>query len=379
MSTRIILDWVRLQAEKFDILNMIPPEILKEIKNKDNHPFFQLYSICHEGTSKPKLLGRTSKPISWPRQAVQSIKKIITKGVKLFKGHTNDDNSTDGRREIGEIIHSFEQEIDGKLHHLAITYHPESVREEVKDYDVCSQEADWNLIESAGNLIAETIDNLSAVVLGKAQENAPAFEGAKKLAMVQAFEAEATKKETKTMTYEEIRDELFKFSRGTGERINLVKGMINDFGIHPRHIFTLDQLKDDHDFGPHFKEMDVIKEEKEELIKKINDLEANNKTLERNSLVKDAKMRLTNIAKELQLPESQIKFVEEQFTENQDDLSDDGLKKFVESQTELFKKVKSFDDVGEQISLGTSDGLNKDTKDLTKKENNPILNEDFDI
>jgi hypothetical protein len=377
-SMRVILDCVKLQAEKYNILDLIPPGILNEIKEKDKHPFFQLYSICHEGMSKPKLLGRTSKPISWSRQAIQSIKNIITKGVKLFKGHSNDDNSIKGRRELGKIIHSFDQEINGKLHHLAITYHPENVREEVKNYDMCSQEADWNLIESAGNLVAETIEKLTAVVLGKSQDNPPAFAGAKKLGMIQAFEAVETK-EKKTMTYEEIRDELLKFSRSSGERINLIKGLLNDFGLHPRHIFTLEQLKEDHDFSKFFQEKDELTEKKSTLEKQLEVLQDENKKLERNVLIKDAKIRLINIAKDMQLQEPQIKFVEDQFNENQEDLTDEGLKQFVESQKGIIKKVMSYHGNTEDIPLETSDGMTKDPKDLTKKENNPILTEDFNV
>lgn len=381
----IILDCIKIQAEKFDIISMIPNDVLEEIKKKDEHPFFQLYSICHEGISKPKLLGKTSRPISWTRQAIQSIKNIVTKGIKLFKGHTNNDNSTEGRREIGEIVHSFDKEIDGKLHHLAITYHPENVREEVKDYDICSQEAEWNLIESAGNLIAEKIEELTSVVLGKSQDKAPAFNGARKLAMVQAFSDTIIKekpKETKTMTYDEIRDELLKFSRSTGERINLIKGMINDFGIHPRHIFTIEQLREDHDFGLHFKEKDTLAKETDKLKKEIETLKGDNKKLERNVLIKDAKIRLNNIAKEMQLPETHIKFVEDQFTEEQEDLTDDGLKQFVESQKGIIKKVMSYSGLTENIPVESSDGIAPkpdDSKDLTKKANNPILTEDFDL
>jgi hypothetical protein len=185
----LILFTYKLQAfTQNEILELIPVDVLNKIKQKDPHPYFQLYSICHEGMSQPKLLGETSsKPIFWPRKAIQSLKSIIMKGIKLFKGH-NDDNSIKGRESFGEVIHSFQQEIQGNLNHLIITYHTPEQKEEAKKFDIVSQESIWNFMESASNLIADTIEKFTGIAGGNSKIEIPAFSGAKRLGLVQAFE-----------------------------------------------------------------------------------------------------------------------------------------------------------------------------------------------
>ena len=169
-----------------EILSLIPPETLSQIKSKDPHPYFQAYSICHEGISTPSIIGDTSKPIHWTRRAVQSLKSIILKGVKFFKGH-NADNSTTGRQVLGEVVANVEQEINGVLHHVVVSYHSPEVKEEVKKYDICSQEAIWNLFDQAGQVIADTVDKITGIALGSSDTEQPAFTGARRLASVQAF------------------------------------------------------------------------------------------------------------------------------------------------------------------------------------------------
>lgn len=171
-----------------EIMALIDPETISRIKATDPHPFFQAYSICHEGTSQPTILGDTARPIHWTRAAVQSIKKIVLKGVKFFKGH-NEDNSTDKREALGEIVANSEREIDGKLHHIAIGYFPD--KSKVSDSDICSQEANWNLFENAGKWFADTIEKMTGIALSNSKVDKPAFADARRLGMVQAFVLQA--------------------------------------------------------------------------------------------------------------------------------------------------------------------------------------------
>jgi hypothetical protein len=191
-SFNVTLFSTRIQSfTQNQIIDLIPANTLAEIKAGDPHPFFSMYSVCHEGESTPIVMDENGnkekvKPITWTRKAIQSIKNIITKGIKLFKGH-NKDSSHVGRRVIGKVIHSFEREIDGVLHHVFIAYHPHDVREEVKTMDVCSQEAKWNIIEQAGKLVAGVVDSITGIALASSEEEMPAFSGARRLGYVQAF------------------------------------------------------------------------------------------------------------------------------------------------------------------------------------------------
>ena len=170
------------------IIELIPQNVYDKIIEKDPHPFFAVYSICHEGVSSPVILGEGPKKIAWPRKAIQSIKNLYIKGVRLFKGH-NKDSSHTGRKVIGRVIHSFEKEIDGKLHHIVITYHPPKYRNEIKNLDVCSQESEWNFFDYAGQLVAESIERLTGIALANSNEQVPAFADAKRLGYIQAFDS----------------------------------------------------------------------------------------------------------------------------------------------------------------------------------------------
>jgi hypothetical protein len=180
----ISLQCTALSLTSDEIIALIDGSLLSKIRAHDPHPFFQAYSICHEGTSQPTILGEKSKPIHWTRQAVESIKKVVAKGVKFFRGH-NSDNSTDNRESLGEVVADMQKEIGGVLHHIVVGYFPD--KEKVKDADICSQEANWNLFQKAGEWFAGAIKDLTGIALSNSRVDQPAFSGAKRLGMVQAF------------------------------------------------------------------------------------------------------------------------------------------------------------------------------------------------
>lgn len=365
--------FVKLYVEKIqsftqnEILSLIPNETLSEIKSKDAHPYFQMYSICHEGVSNPTVLGEGPKSITWTRRAVQSIKNVITKGINFFKGH-NDDNSTDNRKSLGKVIHSFEKEIDGKLHHIAIAYHPPEVRDEVKKYDICSQESTWNFIESAGNLIADTIDKLTGIALGNSQTERPAFSEAKRLGFVQAFEKTgdvnmSDEITTKPLTFDQL------------------KQACKDLNVFPRQLFDENQLKEDREFGKLFVELEDLRKQKENFDKKVEELNNQNKELVRVGQLSNAKTRLENIYKETGLTEKMKEFVNKTFEERKEslqDISDEGLKNFVENQSKVFQNVASFIDPQIDLQIPNGDEKANKSNDYSKAKNNPFIVEDLE-
>lgn len=362
---------IKIQAmDKQEILSHIPVDILQNIKTKDPHPFFQAYSIAHEGESNPTVLGDTSKPIHWSRRAIQSIKNIITKGVKFFLGH-NEDNSTIGRREIGEIITDFQKEIDGKLHHIVIGYHPQDVREEVKNYDICSQEANWNLIDKTTNFIAENIQELTGIALGTSKSDKPAFQNSGRLAMIQAFDNNNRSMNDQKGDIMSLQEISFR------ELIDEIKKR-NTF---PSQIYSLDEIKKDNTFLPHFSKWEGIEEklnllakEKEELIKKEKKATVKSRL---NKLIENSEVKLTDLQK---------KFIEKNFKEDKlDDFSDEFLKNFLNEQLENYKEYANIfnykidNPQNQQNQQGGEDSRNNniDSNDYTKKVNNELLTEDI--
>lgn len=374
---------VRLKMQAlsgFDVLSMVPVDVLARIKETDAHPFFQAYSFCHEGTSNPTILGDTAKPITWMRRAVQSIKNAITKGVKFFLGH-NEDNSTTGRQALGEVVASQEMEIDGALHHVAVGYFPN--RDAVKDFDICSQEADWDLVETPLGWLADKIDKLTGIALSSSKVDKPAFSGARRLGIVQAFDtpAEPVKQKEKIMATELMACSFAELAAELTRR-----------NVFPSQVFTLDQIRADGKIAPSLEKA----EKHDALVKELADEKAAHKatadklkvteteaqTAKRGSELITAKTRLEKLAKDANATEKQLPFVLNRFTKNADklsDLTDDGLKKFLDEQVAIYNDAQGIDAKTETSSAATGASGNENPKDMTKAANNPLISENLEI
>ena len=349
-----------------DILALVDPQTISRIKAMDAHPFFQAYSICHEGVSQPTILGEKSKPIHWTRAAVESIKNVVRKGIKFFRGH-NKDNATEGREALGEIVADTQKEIDGKLHHVVIGYFPDKAK--VADADVCSQEADWNLIDYAGKCIADTMRKLTGIALSNSSVDKPAFEGAVRLGMVQAFTA----------------DEGDKNNRAGDAKMDLstvsfseLAGEVKRRNTFPHQLFSLDEIKKDKEIIPLVDELDKLRKETKEQDKKLKDSEAEKTVLSKRIESVTAKDKLSKILVENKLvpvTDKQRGFIEKRF-KGIDDTSDEAIKKYIESEIVEFKSFVEL--VGApKDDAKSNDKLPDDKKDMTKAANNPLLEEDF--
>lgn len=371
---------LQIQAlNNVDIVNIIPKEVLAEIKAKDEHPYFQAYSICHEGVSTPKILGDNAKPIHWSRKAIQSIKNVVTKGIKFFKGH-NKDNSTEGREALGEIVADKQMEIDGVLHHVVVGYFPD--KEGVTDLDICSQEAEWNLFDMAKSFVADTIDKLTGIALGNSDTETQAFKGAKRLAIMQAF---ADNKENEP-------------GEGPGEgkeekRMDLntiplaeLKSVVVQRGLHPSQLFSKDSIQTDREFKDIFDQLDSLKNELSEKSDALKTLEDEKKELNRKVNLSTARTRLDTLMSRTEDPltEEQKNFIKGSFTDKVEDVTDEGLNAFIDTRLadyKLFARAQN-GQVTESVDGETtsSDTGNEQVEkgDLSKASENELLKEDLD-
>jgi len=367
-----------------EILNMIPVDVLNEIKQKDEHPFIQMYSIAHDGISNPKLLNKNNdlnyqnkKPVHWTRKAIQSIKNIVLKGIKLFKGH-NADNSTENRESMGEIIHNEEREIEGKLHHIVYTYHPKEKVEEAKKLDVCSQEGFWNFIETAKDMFADTVESITGIALASSDNEIPAFSGAKRLGLVQCF-ADGMSAANSGGTPEKIIKEV---------TMEITKKDVIDFiqknGLHIHEVgFTLEDAKKDRIIGKALEDYEKkIKEFTDKEIasqKDKEDFEKKVKEFTDKENLATAKTRFEELIKPLKNENEKI-FIEKKFNiDNPTDLTDEGLKGFIEAKQNEYKLIEPLFKQGD-TPIYQPDGKPPvaDEEDMTKAANNPLLEEDFD-
>jgi len=352
---------VQAMAET-EIISHIPEHTLRRIRERDRHPTFQAYSLVHEGTSTPKILCGRAKPTVWVRAAVQSIKSAVLKGLRFFLGHGRT-NDTSGREPVGEVVGNFEKEIDGQLHHVVIGYFPDPRK--VEKCDACSHEGEWNLTEYQDHYEAGTLDRMTGIALYNSQEQEPAFPGARRLAMVQAYDNSGEqKKETKmeinlaTASIDEIRAEV--------KRRNVL----------PRQLFAVEELKEDKDIEKIVKDLESAAKALKEKDDRITAMSEDRKKLDAQIVASTAKDRLVNLLKDEKVTERQEKYILRSF-KPEGDVTDAGLKKYVADKLTDYKANAEFFGGAGQEQVEQSSGT-QDTTDLTKKDNNPLLAEDLE-
>lgn len=350
----VIQAFSEIQISQSEILNSIPLSDLNKIKTDNPHPYFRAYSIAQEGEHTPKIIGEGYKKISWTKQAIQSLRNIVIKGIKFFKGH-NEDNTTNNRKSFGEVVSNFEKEIDGETHHIVVGYFPD--KSSIVNNDIISMEADWSFFEDAGKWIADKIEGITGIALGDSNTDIPAFSGAKMVGAVQALEEKEKKME---ITFQDVQ----KF--------------VQDHNVWPWQLFSIDQVKSDREFGKHF--IDFEKKQKE-LVDQLGKAEMNSKTFEEKlKLIEGeynkttAKTRLDNHLKtnSITLTEKEKIFIDTQF-KTLSDFSDNSLKKFVDTSKELYKDLARSGLFGEKekpVDIGNQ-GI--------KNEVNPIEHNEFII
>jgi hypothetical protein len=325
---------------------IIPTSTLETIKKTDEHPFFQAYSIAHEGVSNPTNLDLEQKPIRWFRKSIQSIKNAVLKGLKFFIGH-NDDNSTDNRESVGEVVADTQRVIDGKLHHIVVGYFPD--RERVENLDICSQESTWNLWDYAKEYVAGALDKITGIALSDSRVDRPAFSGAKRLGLIQAFEpvrAGAGEKGEKKMELQTV---------PTDEIVRELKRR----QTKPTELFSIDEIKGLDEFKAIVKQGEELKAKVAESAKTIETLTKEKGEIGRKVELVTAKDRLKSIAEGKKATPKQLDFVTTSFSDKVTDLSDAGLSAFVDEKFAEYKKNAEF--------FGFKDG---DKPPAAKKEDN---------
>jgi hypothetical protein len=363
-----------LSAER--ILSLVPADALAEIKRRDAHPFFQAYSICHEGKSTPTILGDTARPISWPRAAVQSIKQTVLRGVKFFLGH-NEDNSTEGREALGEVVASADMEIDGVLNHVVVGYFPD--RAKVVNLDICSQEGEWSFLEEAGQWIADKLHAITGIALSDSAHDEPAFSGAKRLAMVQALDSikvvgavgadgKLKRRGVRAMSDIDLTTVAWSDLQREFERRRLL----------PSQVFKVDDLKKDPEFRGVFEASEAttaeLKKAKDALASLTKAQEETAKALQTST----AKERFEKVLTTLTLTPRQREYAKNAFPAKLEDASDEALKRIIDASLESYKvAAKTFGVVDElPAQRGASEGDSKDGTDFNKVKDNELLKED---
>jgi hypothetical protein len=363
----------RIQAISADeILTLVPAEKLAEIRRTDPHPLFQAYSVCHEGVSTPRLVGDTAKPITWTRRAVQSIKDTVLRGLKFFHLH-NSDNSTEGREDLGEVVWDGQREIGGVLHHVVVGYFPD--RDRVKDMDVCSHEGEWDLFESAGQWFADRLHEMTGIALTSSKDDTQAFPGARRLAMVQAFDdsvgldidgpVRAKKKEKSMGDIDLMTVPLAELKRIVRER-----------QLFPSQLFGLEEIRADREFGKIVTENDGLKTEVGALKGDLEKARGEKVQADKALISVTARDRFSKLVEGMPMTPRQKAFVLKSFPEKVDDASDGALKLLVDRKLEDYKQAA--DVFGVKDELPAQKKTEGGDENPNKTEANPFLKADVE-
>jgi hypothetical protein len=169
-----------------EILDIIPKDVLEEIKNRDPHPLFQAYIVGHEGEVTGRLVGVGKKVMNWFSSAINKLWEKLQYGTKIFHGH-NTDSSHEGRNSIGEVVGKAIKTIKNKVNAIAITY----IYPEFRDLsiNVASIEADIKINDDNG-VHGVDVGEITGIALGNSAVEKPGFADAGLLSQIQAMAKE---------------------------------------------------------------------------------------------------------------------------------------------------------------------------------------------
>ena len=169
-----------------EIMEMIPPDKLQQIRATDPRPLFKAFVVGHEGESRGRLIGVGNVVKRWFQSTIHKLHEKITAGLQLFHGH-GETNDHDGRAKIGEVVGKRLKEVDGRESIIVACYINKDFRH--LPLDVASVETDIEMRQGAdGKMDIVGVDNVTGIALGNSQIDTPGFPGATLLGQLQAFE-----------------------------------------------------------------------------------------------------------------------------------------------------------------------------------------------
>jgi regulator of replication initiation timing len=304
--------------------------------------------------SRPKVLGEGSSILKWSRAVIHRLSQKIKEGTKFFIDHGDNTNSHDGRRSVGEVLTSFVKDIGGKLSNIIIGHFPD--KESVNNADVCSMEAD---IETNGEYV-DDVDNVTGVALGNSNVDSPAFPGAFRLNAIQCFDNDNTDDN--------------KNNPGRGDQpmkitFHDIKNAIKEMNIFPWQLYTVEDLKNDKNFGKIFEENSTLKAETERLTKEFDSLSEKNKEAIRATEVQKAKDTIEKMMSD-GFTDKQKTFIKGRFKpEMLEKLDENSLKDHLENEKKVFSETAKLFGSGETVNTDkSSDGDSTDDASKSMEE-----------
>jgi len=193
-----------LAMAEADVLGMISPRTIRDIKREDPNPKLMAFVVGQEGEARPKVVGLGATIQRWFRSAIEALTDRLPLGIAAYHDHAQT-NDAAGRQPIGEIVGKALRHIEGALSAIAVAYIYPAFR--ALNLDVASIEANILIPQDACQFDVTDVDikEVTGVALGYSANHSPAFPGATLLAQLQAFAEKETPKGETIMTLEEIK------------------------------------------------------------------------------------------------------------------------------------------------------------------------------
>lgn len=322
-----------------EIMNIIPSEVYKEIKEKDPNPQFRAYVVGHEGEAIGKQVGAGAVIKQWFSSAIEKLVEKLQFGTKLFHGHTQT-NEHLGRQPIGEIVGKTAKKIKEKLSAIAVSYIYPEYRN--LPLDVASIEADIDIDPLRNSVEAVDVRDITGIALGNSAIEKPGFAGATLLSQIQAF----------------ANDQSNNKGDGTMPTIGEIKKFVSEEGVSPSEVFGRDSLVDDPIVKGFMKEEikeatageyahrkrtdEKFGEKEKEWEKEKEKLESKIKELHTESAKVKAADLFSTKAKERKLDDKQVKFIEKKkdsFNPEDPEKLEKEVDKFMDSALEEYKST----------------------------------------
>jgi len=186
-----------------EVLGLIQPRVIRDIKHEDPTPMFKAFIVGQEGESRPKIVGIGATIQRWYQSAVEKLTEKLGLGLPVYHNHTPT-NKDKNRSAIGEVVGKALKSIEGSLSSVIVAY----IYPQFKDLplDVASIEAGVMVPQDSREFDVRDVDiqEITGIALGNSQINKPAFPKATLIAQLQAM-AEKPYQGDKKMTLEEIR------------------------------------------------------------------------------------------------------------------------------------------------------------------------------
>jgi len=186
-NKKVYIDSTLLLMSASDVANMVPDDVMLEIKKYDQHPVFAAMTVGYEGESTGQLYNKSNGGAKWykqlwPLKAVKQLATQLKHEVPLY-AEVHDLNKVGIRQQIGRVVAATTKVIDDVTHAMAIAYMTDKVainKLQAGEYNACSMEAHCMFSEAKSALrwIVEQVKEVSGLVIFNGQKMKPGFKDA---------------------------------------------------------------------------------------------------------------------------------------------------------------------------------------------------------